>query len=696
MPDSGRERVAILGGGVGAMAAALALTEGENAGRYDVTVYQLGWRLGGKGASGRNAAAHQRIEEHGLHIWFGFYYNALPLMRRCYEELTGDPDAWKTAFKPHHYVVLEEHVDGKWIHLPMPFPPRSSGLLTPREFVVEILRWMREALGLADLPRHEEPSSWIERAASRLRAEVDLGLDALPLTLLRHALTAAERLDALAPFFLRLIDELREWIHDHVRPLADRDDTLRRLWLALDFGATVVRGIVVDDVLEKGFDAVDDRDFQQWLREHGAAAATVDSAWVRALYSLAFAFEDGDINRRSMAAGTILRGTLRMLFAYDGAIMWKMQGGMGDVIFAPAYRVLKGRGVKFRFFHRVRGLHLSADGRRIQRVGLGRQLRTASGGEYQPLVEVRGQRCWPTRPDYGQMDPAQVAELRALEATPGAHVDLESAWSSWDPSHEDEVTLELGAAGDRGFEHVVLGIPPPALPSICRELVESNADWRTMVERVKTVRTQAFQLWLTAPLAQLWDLPSPVVGAYVEPIDTWADMTHLVPLEEWPDDAVRLLAYFCGVMPDSPEPAWFSDPGFPRRMTAQAFETMRDFLTRHMGYMWTADPAAPDALDWRLLLDAANGVGAERLRSQYWTVNIDPNARYVLSVPGSTEHRLPKPGAGSGFENLYLAGDWTRNGLNAGCVEAATMSGLQASRALSGHPRVVIGEDDFV
>ena len=50
-------KVAILGGGVGGMTAAFELTATpELRERYDVTVYQLGWRLGGKGASGRNAA----------------------------------------------------------------------------------------------------------------------------------------------------------------------------------------------------------------------------------------------------------------------------------------------------------------------------------------------------------------------------------------------------------------------------------------------------------------------------------------------------------------------------------------------------------------------------------------------------------------------------------------------------------------
>ena len=44
----------------------------------------MGWRLGGKGASGRGIA--DRVEEHGLHLWMGFYENAFRLMRDCYAE----------------------------------------------------------------------------------------------------------------------------------------------------------------------------------------------------------------------------------------------------------------------------------------------------------------------------------------------------------------------------------------------------------------------------------------------------------------------------------------------------------------------------------------------------------------------------------------------------------------------------------
>ena len=81
-----RKKITVLGGGCGALAAVFALTEHDPDG-YDITVYQPGWRLGGKGASGRNEALGQRIEEHGLHVWSGFYENAFWMMRKCYATL---------------------------------------------------------------------------------------------------------------------------------------------------------------------------------------------------------------------------------------------------------------------------------------------------------------------------------------------------------------------------------------------------------------------------------------------------------------------------------------------------------------------------------------------------------------------------------------------------------------------------------
>src|SRR4051812_25352824 len=130
MGMSERRRVAILGGGAGSLAAAFELTATpELRERYTVTVYQLGWRLGGKGASGRRrtGAEAQRIEEHGLHVWFGFYENAFDVIRRVYEELDRPADAplrtWRDAFHPTNEVVLcDDTEDDCWIPRHFEFP----------------------------------------------------------------------------------------------------------------------------------------------------------------------------------------------------------------------------------------------------------------------------------------------------------------------------------------------------------------------------------------------------------------------------------------------------------------------------------------------------------------------------------------------------------------------------------------------
>ena len=110
---SGRIRVAIVGGGCAGMTTAFELTRPEQRGRYEVTVYQMGFRLGGKGASGRGVAG--RIEEHGLHLWMGFYENAFQLMRQCYAELDRDPAhcplaTWQDAFSPAPHVAITDRL----------------------------------------------------------------------------------------------------------------------------------------------------------------------------------------------------------------------------------------------------------------------------------------------------------------------------------------------------------------------------------------------------------------------------------------------------------------------------------------------------------------------------------------------------------------------------------------------------------
>lgn len=64
-----------------------------------------------------------------------------------------------------------------------------------------------------------------------------------------------------------------------------------------------------------------------------------------------------------------------------------------------------------------------------------------------------------------------------------------------------------------------------------------------------------------------------------------------------------------------------------------------------------------------------------------------------MSVTDSSRFRLHADA--SGFDNLLIAGDWLKTGLDSGCVEAAVMGGMQASRALCGAPRMIVAEDGW-
>src|ERR1700735_2121519 len=148
-----KTRVAIVGGGCGAVAAAFELTRPELAGQYEVTVYQLGWRLGGKGASGRNRDVANRIEEHGLHIWMGFYDSAFGVMKDAYGELdrtSGPLQKWTDAFKPHSFIVLEELFGGSWIPCwELEFPtngltPGPGPQSTIWEMVQSLVAWIEQ------------------------------------------------------------------------------------------------------------------------------------------------------------------------------------------------------------------------------------------------------------------------------------------------------------------------------------------------------------------------------------------------------------------------------------------------------------------------------------------------------------------------------------------------------------------------
>jgi uncharacterized protein with NAD-binding domain and iron-sulfur cluster len=115
---------------MGSLAALFALTSQPNwHARFEITVLQLGFRLGGKCASGRNAKARHRNEEHGLHVLGGFYHNTFSLLRDCYAEwpkCSGSALDFNTTFFPQQEFVLCQRYGSIYKYILMPFEPNEK------------------------------------------------------------------------------------------------------------------------------------------------------------------------------------------------------------------------------------------------------------------------------------------------------------------------------------------------------------------------------------------------------------------------------------------------------------------------------------------------------------------------------------------------------------------------------------------
>ncbi len=727
MPPQGKKRVAILGGGVSSMTTAFYLSSYPGwKDDWEIDVYQMGWRLGGKGASGRNARANQRIEEHGLHIFLGFYDNAFRTMQELYGELARSPGeplaSWEDAWKPHDYVAFMEQVKGEWKAWEVNFPRRpgtpgdASLPLTGWGYVQTMLSWIAEWLqqlgflsdkddaivdrlvGEVDDTRRAHPGKSGEWRVQEVVRGIFAGvlqrvvegvsyvasLTDLDNQLIYAAIRLAATVDAADDSDTRhsavgeLVRRVRDWVWARIAPRVDENDNLRRLFILIDLTTAAINGMIHDDLVgdDPYWPSIDDQSFRSWIKKHGATDVTARCGPIEAAYALAFG------EKTELGAGTAMHGILLLLLGYKGSIFWEMQAGMGDTIFAPFYEVLRRRGVRFHFFHRVDRLEMSADGKRVAKIHIGRQVALA-GGTYRPLVDVKGLPSWPSEPRYDQL--VDGDELAA------SGCDLEDWWTTWSDKGAPLV-LEDG----KHYDTVVLGTAIATFPYIAAEVMDASRPFKLMTEQIATTQTQAMQLWFKPDLEGLgWrGTPPPIVGAYALWMDTWADLSHLLEREDWPADRrPGNLAYLVSrLLDDEPLPPR-SDHGYTARQHARVRANALEWIAQHAGALWptAADKHDPRALNWWFLFDPLERDGAARFEAQFIRGTLNPSERYVLSEPGTTKYRL-RPHETGGIANLIHVGDHTFTGVNAGCVEAAVQSGMAGAQHLCGYPAVIPGD----
>ena len=349
-------------------------------------------------------------------------------------------------------------------------------------------------------------------------------------------------------------------------------------FIIMDTGLAAVAGMIEDGVLENGFMAIEDEDMIEWLAKHGCSCAV--SAITLGMYDACFGYQNGDPNLRRMGAGSTLYGGLRLMFTYQGALMWWMNAGMGETIMSPIYLVLKSRGVKFKFFHKVTQIHVSADGKAIDSVDLEIQATTRRRRGIRSAVSGR-------RWNSGVADGAALGAGGRGEAIQKCvNPDLESWWTDW---HGQPASLKRGT----DFDLVVLGISLGAHKYICQELIAKSQRWQDMVANVGLVRTQGLQLWMNRTLAEAgWTQQRGILSGYVEPFDTWSDMSDLIQREKWSASAnVKQIAYFCNAIPDD-ELKPFDDPTYPAFERQRVLDSSRKFLD---GPILPIFPAAEDA-----------------------------------------------------------------------------------------------------
>jgi uncharacterized protein with NAD-binding domain and iron-sulfur cluster len=676
-----RAKVAILGGGVSALAAALELSDPRHRGAFDVTIHQLGWRLGGKCASGRDLDMPLRIKEHGPHILFGFYDNAFALLREAYAELPPDParpfNTIEEALVPQTSFATVEQVDGKWLPwvLSLPKMPGEAGEPPPTgaEWLTRILGWSRQGIGQLD---GEMVAAELARDGHRL---VEAAIHAVG-NIASHLL-AEPLLDHVAIAALKL---LHRWLHDFWDAHRSLSDDGRRICILIDLGLASAIGALADGLLlptRERVAAANQVEYGAWLTRHGARRETVQSAIVRAMYDTVFAYPQGNISQPpNVEAGSGFL-TQRAMLGYHGFIFWKMGAGTGDVVAAPIYQVLRARGVKVEFFHRVDALIPSEDGREIAQIRIGRQA-TAKKPPYEPLIQVPGASgerlsAWPDRPLYNQLD--QGAALKAQK------IDLESRWTPW----SDPLPPLLLDRSNRDFDVVIAAMPPEALRLIAPD--PAPASWSALFDNIASVQTANLQLWMNRTMEETgWTaLANPTLSGFDAcQLDTWFDASDVLKWEGRSGALPVQMAMVCGPMQTPAALPPQTDHGFPARSQQSAFELGATFLQASTP-LWPALRANGN-FDMSALFSPDNAQGEARLREQYWVAAINPSDRYVQTLVGTSRFR---PAANkTGYSNLFFCGDWIEYGFNLGCFEGAVMSGLQAANAITGDPRPILND----
>ncbi len=482
-----------------------------------------------------------------------------------------------------------------------------------------------------------------------------------------------------------ILNTMGAWLGKLSNVVGDHNEHFYWLAVFAEFGMVNLKGTFADvynpETHELDYDNINDIDYREWLKSHGASERLLSSAMVRFLYTGTFHNITGASQQGSLAAGVGLH-FLTLSGGYKGAFVWKFKAGTADTMITPIYLTLKNRGVKFKFFHKVEQVHYS-DSNKIEKISMAQQV-TLKNDTYYPTYKFKGMEVWPGEPLYDQIKDDEAIALKE------GKIDLEESWCGW--KNVREFSLEKG----KDFDYVVLGIPIDVLggkEGICKEIIEKKDAWQKMYHHVKSIPTMSMQLWIKPDLKELgmhlpdWGFPEdalPNLVTYANPQYSFIDMSQVLPYEDWEEDKPGVLIYYTGSFLDPDYVPPFSNVNYPHEQLERIQKDSEQWLLHKMGWFFPNATTLeyPEGMKLNVIHDFSGEAKTDysRLKTQFFRANVNPTDRYTLSLPGSNKYRLKANE--SGFDNLVLTGDWINFGVNVGYYEGAIIAGLQAGQVL--------------
>lgn len=731
-------KVAILGSGIGALTTAWRLlnddVQRQANKKFELTMYQVGFRLGGKLTTGRAPAEENyKIQDHGLHTLYGYYENAFKMVREVYQYLQDNkllnPDdplgTVDKAFIPFANIALNEEWpegSGNWLNwsqaesMDMSEDPPAVGEAW------EPSPWDLVILSIKQIPKVLSPPSTKPEHRNALHSpeqRLDILFEHMPEEFVQYKESLKEKLqewiDKVRHVFVKIekealgpdswltleLEKLFRGIIDGLYVFWDvlkNWEAFRHMFFMADFLVACITGISKNyNDIATNWITQDDYNFEDWLMKYGMKEVSAKSPLVT--------FAKGELysEHTTVAAGTGVYNFLRYQFTWKQALVFMFAAGPGDTLIVPIYRALKHKGVKFNFFHRVTNLKLGNQNGEpiIQAVEMAKQIKLKDPAkEYDPLINVPLQSfdgktipCWRSSPDWDQLDAPE--SVRGCDFESFETIETEEPVEIVAGKDYDKVVLgiSIGAQTDGiWYKQTDNGSVPIKVPGCCMELYndKSNPKYKLMLDNQNVTRSMSCQVWFNKTLSDMGWAPTdkdkgymyenpPYISNYLTPnpqYDCWIDNSILLPYENWPpgEGSPKFLSYFTHV--------W----DIPDTTTEKA--VIQDYFDNYAWFFWPK--AAPNKVWDYSTLVAPDGVeGAKRLDYQYYSILHNTSDYYVQTRAGTTKYRLAANE--SGYANLILTGDWTNNKQNIGGVESAVLSGYLTANATAGIPDAYFG-----